>query len=52
LVSNKFKFNKYKGIGLKNIAENLPLIYPYKYDFSIENNKNVFTVHLSIDIKK
>jgi|TARA_B110000902_G_scaffold266105_1_gene352550 hypothetical protein len=52
LVSNKFKFDNYKEIGLKNIGENLPLIYPHKHQFLIENNKNVFSVNLTIDLKK
>lgn len=57
-ISNNFKeitnhgYENYKGIGLKNVQENLAIIYPHKYHFSIENNENVFTVHLTIDLKK
>lgn len=57
-ISNNFKeitnhgYENYKGIGLKNVQKNLAIIYPHKYHFSIENNENVFTVNLTIDVKK
>ncbi len=56
-LSNNFKEKKllennmYKGIGLKNIKENLALIYPKKHTFRTEIKGNVFTVSLSIDLK-
>jgi sensor histidine kinase YesM len=40
------------GIGLKNIKENLAIIYPNKHLFSIENTGAIFTVKLTIDLKK
>lgn len=58
IISNNFKeitnhnYENYKGIGLKNIQENLALIYPHNHHFLIKNNKNVFTVQLTIDLKK
>lgn len=57
-ISNNFKEitnhhrKDYKGIGLKNIQENLALIYPNKHHFSIEKNKDVFIVTLTIDLEK
>ena len=58
IISNNLKeitnhnYENYKGIGLKNIQENLALIYPHNHHFLIKNNKNVFTVQLTIDLKK
>ncbi len=55
-ISNNFKeitnpfLKDYKGIGLKNIQENLIIVYPNKHSFSLENNKNVFTVNLTINL--
>lgn len=57
-ISNNFKKknnienSNYKGIGLKNIQENLALIYPKKHNFNTEVNRNVFTVNLSINLKE
>lgn len=57
-VSNNFKEKitleneNYKGIGLKNIKENLALIYPEKHHFKKTINHNVFTINLTIDLKK
>ena len=57
-ISNNFKKRNnieninYKGIGLKNIQENLALIYPEKHNFYTEINDDVFTVNLSINLKK
>jgi sensor histidine kinase YesM len=39
------------GIGLKNIQENLSIIYPDKHLFSIENTPTIFTVKLTIDLE-
>lgn len=58
VISNNFKeitndtLNDEKGIGLKNIQENLTLIYPDKHLFSIEDNETIFTVKLTIDLEK
>ncbi len=41
----------YKGIGLKNIQENLALIYPKKHVFKTEIKNDVFTVNLFIDLQ-
>ena len=57
-ISNNFKElqslknEAYQGIGLKNIQKNLALIYPEKHQFKTAVNKGVFTVTLSIDLKK
>lgn len=56
-ISNNFKVKSalqnedYKGIGLKNIQENLALIYPEKHTFKTEIENDVFIVNLSIDLK-
>lgn len=58
VISNNFKeilngiSKKEQGIGLKNIQENLTLIYPDKHIFSIENTQTIFTVKLTIDLEK
>lgn len=58
VISNNFKeitndtLKDEKGIGLKNIQENLTLIYPDKHLFSIENTETIFTVKLTIDLEK
>lgn len=57
-ISNNFKENQhtindnYRGIGLKNIQENLALIYPEKHQFDTEVINNIFTVNLTIDLKE
>lgn len=56
VVSNNFKENpslkkeNYKGIGLKNIQENLNLIYPEKHQFTTDSKDNIFTVKLTINL--
>jgi hypothetical protein len=53
-ASHNFKFDNHenwKVLSLKNIEDNLALIYPHEHHFSIENNKNVFNVDLTIDLK-
>ncbi len=58
VISNNFKESTNNttkeeyGIGLKNIQENLSLIYPDKHLFSIENSHPIFTVRLTIDLEK
>ncbi|SDS51563.1 hypothetical protein SAMN05216503_3310 [Polaribacter sp. KT25b] len=58
VISNNFqetkKYNtkEKKGIGLKNIQENLAIIYPDEHLFSIENTQTIFTVKLTIDLEK
>jgi sensor histidine kinase YesM len=58
VISNNFKESANNttkeeyGIGLKNIQENLSLIYPDKHLFSIENSHPIFTVRLTIDLEK
>ncbi|MFQ3180793.1 MAG: sensor histidine kinase YesM [Polaribacter sp.] len=58
VISNNFKESTNNttkeeyGIGLKNIQENLALIYPDKHLFSIENSHPIFTVRLTIDLEK
>jgi sensor histidine kinase YesM len=57
-ISNNFQeITNYKtkdehGIGLKNIQDNLAIIYPNKHLFSIENTNSIFTVKLTIDLEK
>lgn len=38
------------GIGLKNIARRLELLYPHKYQFHINERDDIFTVNLIIDL--
>ena len=58
VISNNFKeitidhTKEEHGIGLKNIQENLAIIYPNKHLFSIENKQTIFTVKLTIDLEK
>ena len=57
-ISNNFKTaiplekNMYKGIGLKNIKENLAIIYPEKHTFKTEIKEDVYMVKLVIDLKQ
>jgi sensor histidine kinase YesM len=57
-ISNNYKeianhnYENNKGIGLKNIQENLALIYANKHQLSIEKNKNIFNVCLTIHLEK
>lgn len=57
-LSNNFKQKNtlentnYKGIGLKNIQENLTLIYPNQHTFKTEVNDGVFSVKLTLELKK
>ncbi len=57
-ISNNFiemknpDYEEKKGIGLKNIQKNLALVYPNKHQLLIENKKAIFTVNLSIYLKK
>lgn len=41
----------YKGIGLKNIKENLTLIYPKRHTFKIETKEDIYFVNLTINLK-
>ena len=54
-ITNNFKEiknnNTYKGIGLKNIKENLTLIYPKKHHFTTEIKGTFFTVNLTINLR-
>ena len=56
-ITNNFKeitndvFKESKGIGLKNIKENLAIIYPKRHHFVIENKNNIFTIQLTIDLR-
>lgn len=38
------------GIGLKNLKRRLELVYPDKYELNIEDQPNVYIVHLSIQL--
>lgn len=41
---------KYSGLGLKNIQQNLNLIYPNRHTFKIQEGKDTFTVTITIDL--
>ncbi len=41
---------KYSGLGLKNIAQNLALIYPNKHEFFYKETANSFLVSLKINL--
>lgn len=45
---NKEEINQYSGIGLKNVEQNLAIVYPNKHQFSVEKSDNIFTVQLQI----
>jgi len=40
------------GIGLVNVKRRLDLLYPEKYELTIDNDPNTYTVKLSIDLEK
>ena len=40
------------GIGLENIHQRLELLFPNEYDFQVKNEKNVFSVMVSLPLAK
>ena len=40
-----------KGIGLENVKKRLKLLYPGKHELQIKQNKNQFTVNLSMELE-
>ena len=44
------KDDKYSGLGLKNIRQNLDIIYPNKHSFTINEEDETFSVTLNIDL--
>jgi sensor histidine kinase YesM len=38
------------GIGLANVKNRLNLLYPGKYDLSIEDNGNIYAVQLNLEM--
>ena len=52
--SSKVSFTKQKnnGIGLSNVKRRLELLYPYNHILKIETIDDLFTVYLTIDLKK
>ncbi|RXK61452.1 hypothetical protein ESA94_00075 [Lacibacter luteus] len=42
--------DKNSGIGLQNVQRRLELLYPGKYDLSIQNGAEVYTVHLKLHV--
>tara|TARA_R110002050_G_scaffold110892_3_gene223628 strand:+ start:37341 stop:38393 length:1053 start_codon:yes stop_codon:yes gene_type:complete len=42
--------NEYSGIGLENIKNNLELVYPGRYTFTIKETKELFSVNLTLQI--
>lgn len=43
---------KNKGIGLKNVRQNLAIVYPKKHTFTVEKTTDTFNVKLQIQLKK
>mgnify|MGYP001791377804 CR=1 FL=1 len=41
----------YGGIGLKNVRRRLDLLYPEKYDLSVQTNDQQFKVHLTLELQ-
>ena len=55
LVSNQVvkqaqRMEKDSGIGIKNIKRRLDLLYPGKYSFKTEENQDIFTVLLNLEL--
>lgn len=55
IVNNKGEIDdieagKYGGIGLKNVASRLNLIYPEYHEFTVKDEEEKFTVHLSLNL--
>lgn len=50
IAITKEKTNTYYGVGLKNVEQNLNIIYPNKHKFTVENLDNLFTVQLQIKL--
>ncbi|WP_299132646.1 sensor histidine kinase [uncultured Tenacibaculum sp.] len=56
-IENNFKANnlkyteEYNGIGVKNIKENLAILYPNKQELTIEKTNETYKVKLVIDLK-
>ncbi|WP_226742872.1 sensor histidine kinase [Polaribacter gangjinensis] len=57
IISNNYKEIKNNnktenhGIGLKNIQENLAIIYPNKHLFVVTNNNPIFSVQLTLNLE-
>ncbi|HEX3767087.1 MAG TPA: histidine kinase [Puia sp.] len=54
-VTNNFNRSNHSkdessGIGLANVKNRLNLLYPGKYDLSIQDNGNIYAVHLSLEM--
>lgn len=55
LISNQVvkqvqRMEKDSGIGIKNIKRRLDLLYPGKYSFTTEENQDIFTVLLTLEL--
>lgn len=49
---NKNETNEYSGLGLKNIQQNLELIYPNQHSFTVTKTEKKFQVSLKIKINE
>lgn len=45
---SKEETNQYSGIGLKNVQQNLTIVYPDKHQFLVDKSADLFTVQLQI----
>jgi len=52
IVKQTQRMENDSGIGIKNIKRRLDLLYPGKYFFTIDTNKDVFSVLLQIELKE
>lgn len=48
IIANDKEKNEQTGIGLKNTRRRLELLYPNKYSLSVNQENNLFTVHLTL----
>jgi LytS/YehU family sensor histidine kinase len=44
--------NGHEGIGLDNVRKRLDLIYPGRYEFTINNEADVFIVNLKVELEQ
>ncbi len=48
--SSIYKEESKKGIGLENIRKRLEMLYPNKHQLTINNSRNLFSVHLKVEV--
>ena len=49
-VGNTYNDKEVSGVGLKNVQENLKIVYPNKHQFNIYNNDVIYKVNLTIHL--